>query len=166
MATKLSFESRSLYRCLSIICCPWGGEGDFEALRGDFAIWSCCQAMNTQPLRTHTHTPESRLLSRALPSPLPCCQADVPRCTRAPARPPLSPHLPSLAMPGKSSFCSRPLSGGAWKLRRGTAASVIPRQRHKALTPCCCQVPAWQQQAEPSPAGRLRARWPRGGISW
>lgn len=73
MATKLSFESRSLYRCLSIICCPWGGEGDFEVLRGDFAIWTCCQAMNTQPLRAHTHTHLSPGSSPAR-SP-PCCPA-------------------------------------------------------------------------------------------
>lgn len=47
LATKLTFESRSIYRCLSIICCPWSRKGAFEALRGDFAIGTCCQAMNT-----------------------------------------------------------------------------------------------------------------------
>lgn len=126
-------------------------------LRGDFAMWTHCQAMNTRPLCAHTHSPESRLLSRMLPSPQPCCRAVSPDApvlqllfllTSLPwnTRQELLPLPTTLrqrlgALAGHGSICH---------LRAEAQGSLL----------CRCQVPARQQRAEPSAVGGLRARWP------
>lgn len=61
--------------------------------------------------------------------------------------------LTSLPWQSKSSFHSRPLSGRAWKLCRGTAASVRGRQRRTRLPPVPLSGPCT------AAAGRAECCW-------